>query len=250
MKNPTGIHTAMVLAAGIGSRLRPLTDDTPKPLVNVGGKPVVFRVIEAIKKAGIQRIVINTHYLGAMLEEAIRAQNFGIPIFFSREETLLETGGGIKKALPLLGENPFLVVNSDAVWNEDTHPMLYPLMEGFNAKKHDALMSVVPLESTRAFRMEKGDYIYNTRTRKLTKPQNRDLSNVVYCGVHVTHPAFIRFEKEEKFSLAGPWAEAASVGRLHGKLYKGPWVDMGSHIGLEVARQRMAPQPESLPTLS
>lgn len=234
-----GIHTAMVLAAGMGSRLRPLTDDIPKPLINVGGQPVILRALAALKTAGIKRVVINTHYLGHMVESTIKANSMGLTIHFSREETLLETGGGIKKALPWLGEKPFLVVNSDAVWDEARHPLLRDVMDGFNIKKHDVLMSVVPTKATEEFRPEGGDFMFDKRTKKLkfAAPKERLKADVVYAGIHVTHPAFVSFEAAEKFSLLMPWKIAAAEGRLHGCLYKGPWVDMGTHTGLEYARQ-------------
>lgn len=236
MKAGTNIQSAMILAAGMGSRLRPLTDDTPKPLINVGGQPVILRAMAALKLAGIKRVVINTHYLGSMIEATVKANPMGLTVHFSREETLLETGGGIKKALPWLGEQPFVVVNSDAVWNEAEVPLLRPLMTTFNAKKHDALMAVVPTRATRDFRMEGGDFSFDAKTKRLRKPRDRKLADVVYAGIHVTHPAFIAFEAAERFSLVKPWGEAEAEGRLHGCLYKGPWVDMGTHTGLLYAR--------------
>jgi MurNAc alpha-1-phosphate uridylyltransferase len=182
-------------------------------------------------------VVINTHYLGSLIESTVRANPMGLTVHFSREETLLETGGGIKKALPWLGENPFVVVNSDAVWKEAEHPLLRPLMAAFNAKKHDALMAVVPTEATAGFRAEGGDYALDKKTHRLKKPRDRKRADVVYTGIHVTHPAFIAFEPQEKFSLVKPWGEAEAEGRLHGHLYKGAWVDMGTHTGLHHARE-------------
>ncbi|MCP5405148.1 MAG: nucleotidyltransferase family protein [Pseudomonadaceae bacterium] len=233
------ITSAMILAAGMGSRLRPLTDMAPKPLINVGGQPVILRALAACKAAGIERVVINTHYLGRMVEATVNANRMGLKVMFSHEETLLETGGGIKKALPLLGDAPFLVVNSDAVWREDMAPLLRPLMTAFNPKKHDALMAVVPLKTVAPFRTDGGDFIFDKRSKKLTRPpaRQRDKANVVFAGVHVTHPAFVAAEEDERFSLVKPWDMAASVGRLHGFWYDGPWADMGTHSGLEYARR-------------
>lgn len=233
------IHSAMLLAAGLGTRLRPLTDDVPKPLINVGGQPVILRALAALKRVGIKRVVINTHYLGSMVERTVKANSMGLTIHFSREETLLETGGGIKKALPVLGEKPFLVVNSDAVWDEAHQPLLKDLMGSFSIKKHDVLMGVVGTKTTAAFRPEGGDFMFDKRTKKLkfVAPKDRAKADVVYTGIHVTHPGFIAFEPAEKFSLLMPWKIAESEGRLHGCLYKGPWVDMGTHTGLEYARQ-------------
>lgn len=231
-----GIHTAMILAAGMGTRLRPLTDEMPKPLINVGGKPIVFRILDAVRAAGIKRVVINTHYLGSMLEKAVREHDFGMQVHFSREEELLETGGGMKKALPLLGDHPFLVVNSDAVWLDESVSLLRPLMAGFDVVQHDVLMAVVPTSATEGFRTEAGDFKLDVTTHKLKRPKDRAKADVVYMGVHVTHPAFVAKGPEGKFSLVKPWQEAEAAGRLHGHLYKGLWVDMGSPVGLEHAR--------------
>ena len=238
----SSIHTAMILAAGMGSRLKPLTDDTPKPLINVGGQPVILRALQAIKAAGIQRVVINTHYLARMVESTVGANRMGLHIIFSRADTLLDTGGGVKKALPFIGDNPFLVVNSDAVWDDTHHPLLRPLIAAFDATKHDALMAVVPTSTTKAFRPEGGDFILNTRSKKLNFPKTmapaeRAKAKMVYTGLHVTHPSFIGFEPAEKFSLIRPWQAAATQGRLHGYVYNGPWVDMGTHTGLHHARE-------------
>ena len=239
--SPYLITTAMVLAAGLGSRLRPLTETTPKPLVNVGGMPVIIRSLVALKAAGIQRVVINTHHLAPMLEEAVKAANPGLTLHFSREETLLETGGGIKKALPLLGEDPFVVVNSDAVWLEDAHPMLRPLMNRFDVRKHDVLMAVVPTSRTTAFR-EGGDFVLDQATGRLSRAADKAQADVVYAGIHVMHPAFLALESGERFSLTRPWEDAARAGRLHGWLYDAPWVDMGTPTGLACARELVSPQ--------
>lgn len=240
--SPYVITTAMVLAAGLGTRLRPLTDTTPKPLVNVGGLPVIIRSLIALKNAGIQRAVINTHHLAPMLEEAVKAANPGLTLHFSREETLLETGGGIKKALPLLGEDPFVVVNSDAVWLEDACPLLRPLMNRFDVRAHDVLMAVVPTRRTTGFRNDGGDFVLDAATGRLSRPADRALADVVYAGIHVMHPAFLALEGDGAFSLTRPWAEAARAGRLHGWLYDAPWVDMGSPTGLACARELIGQQ--------
>lgn len=236
----TKITTAMVLAAGMGSRLKPLTDEMPKPLINVGGVPVIIRTLRFLKAAGIVRVVINTHYMAPMMKEVIGAQApAGLKIQFSHEEELLETGGGLKKALPLLGSEPFLVVNSDAVWREDETPMLRGLMQAFDAKKHDALLAVVSTKWTKEFQ-PLGDFKFDKRSGKLSRKGERATWNVVYAGVHVTHPAFIDAEPAGKFSLNRVWDSAREEGRLHGYLYDAPWVEMGTHLGLLRARELVA----------
>lgn len=232
----TTITTAMVLAAGVGSRLRPLTDTIPKPLINVGGKPVIIRILNMLAEAGIERVVINTHYLAHMLETAVKgAIPAGMTVHFSFEEELLETGGGIKKALQYLGENPFLVVNSDAVWLDDERPLLKPLMAAFDGEKHDVLLAVVPTTETKDF-LPLGDFKFDKKTARLSRKGLRETWDVVYAGVHVTKPAVVMGETLDKFSLNVVWEEIRESGRLHGWFYKGAWREIGTHQGLERAR--------------
>jgi MurNAc alpha-1-phosphate uridylyltransferase len=234
------ITTAMVLAAGFGSRLRPLTDNMPKPLVNVGGKPIILRTLEMLWEAGIQRVVINTHYLAPMLEAAVKAgAPQGMILHFSYEPELLETGGGIKKALPLLGDDPFLVVNSDAVWMDDVKPLLKPLMKAFDPTKHDVLLAVVPTTETKDFQ-PLGDFKFDKKSRKLTRKGKRETWDVVYAGIHVTQPGVVMHEPSEKFSLNVVWEDVREAGRMHGWLYTGRWREIGSHQGLELARALVA----------
>lgn len=236
------LKTAMLLAAGMGSRLRPLTDDTPKPLINIGGRPMILRTLDLLAEAGINRVVINTHYLATMVESAVKANTpKGMQVFFSYEDELLETGGGLKKALPLLGEKPFLVVNSDAVWLERDFPLIRPLMDAFDVKKHDALLTVVPVKRTKEFQ-PLGDFNFDKRNKKLVRKGSREDCDVVYAGVHMTHPAFIAQEATARFSLNRVWDLAREEGRLHGFYYDHPWVDMGTHSGLHYARELISLQ--------
>lgn len=232
----THIKTAMVLSAGMGTRLRPLTDNMPKPLINVGGKPVIIRILTMLHEAGIERVVINTHYLAHMIETSVKAATpVGMKVYFSYEEKLLETGGGIKKALPLLGDEPFLVVNSDAVWLDDQKPLLEPLMSAFDAEKHDVLLAVVPTTETKDFQ-PLGDFKFDKKTKKLSRKGPRETWDVVYAGVHVTKPGVVMREPTDTFSLNVPWEDIREAGRMHGWFYAGKWREIGSHQGLERAR--------------
>lgn len=233
------IDTAMVLAAGLGSRLKPLTDEMPKPLINVGGEPMILRILKTLRRAGVVRVVINTHHFAAMLESVVRANvPAGMTVFFSREEELLETGGGIRKALKYLGEKPFYVVNSDAVWWEEKYPLLEPLAAAFDRSKHDALLAVVPLARVKDFQ-PLGDFTFDAKSKKLGRKGVRAGWNVVYGSVHVMHPDFIAREPLERFGLIRLWEPALAEGRLHGFLYDAPWVEIGTHVGLHLARERV-----------
>lgn len=232
----TKIHTAMVLAAGFGTRLRPLTDTMPKPLINVGGKPIIIRTLEILAEAGIERAVINTHYFAPMLEQAVKAATpQGMTVHFSYEPDLLDTGGGIKKALPLLGEDPFLTVNSDAVWLDDVAPMLKPMMAAFDPAKHDVLLSVVPTSETKDFQ-PLGDFKFDKKTAQLSRTGKREGWNVVFAGVTICKPGMFMNIPQEKFSQNIIWMDLAEQKRLYGWIYKGHWREIGSHQGLEMAR--------------
>ena len=238
------IKTAMVLAAGVGSRLKPLTDSMPKPLVNVGGRPIILRTLQMLADAGIERVVINTHYFAPMLETAVKAAiPVGMTVHFSYEDELLETGGGIKKALPLLGDDPFLTVNSDAVWLDGMKPMLKPLMAAFDTAKHDVLLAVVPTTETHEFQ-PLGDFKFTKKTGAkaglLSRTGTRESWNVVYAGVSISKPGLFMNIPEVKFSQNIIWMDLAAAKRLHGWVYGGRWREIGSHHGLELARALVA----------
>ena len=238
------IKTAMVLAAGMGTRLRPLTDTMPKPLVNVGGKPVILRTLQMLADAGIERVVINTHYFAPMVESAVKAATpLGMTVHFSYEPELLDTGGGIRKALPLLGDDPFLTVNSDAVWLDDVKPLLKPFMAAFDATKHDVLLSVVPTTETKDFQ-PLGDFKFvkrqSQKVGQLTRTGERENWNVVFAGLSICKPGLFMNIPLAKFSQNIIWTELAEAKRLYGWCYTGRWREIGSHRGLELARALVA----------
>ena len=242
MKNM--VKSAMVFAAGRGMRLRPLTLTKPKPLVPVDGKPVLMRTLEHLAKAGVVEVVINIQYLGDKLEEAVYlAQMDGqfpeLTIHFSYEPELLETGGGLKKALPLLGEGPFLLVNSDAVWLEDQNPLLPKIVEAFDPETMEDLLAVVPTKTAAAFR-ETGDFELESGTLQFTA--DKENAPYIYAGIQVATPKLVEGIEDEKFSLTVPWRNLAAKGKLHGFVYDGPWAEMGTHEGLTAANNLLANQ--------
>ena len=244
-KKPKVLKTAFVLAAGKGTRLKPLTDTCPKPLISVAGQPALLRILHQLEEAGVEEVVINLQYLGDQIEHAIwMAQMAGqlqrLNIQFSYEADLLETGGGLKHALPLLPDGPFYVINSDAIWDELHAPVLPQLAAQFDENLMTTLLAVVPTESIGAFR-QGGDFnmspagLLRFATDKATAPY-------VYCGIHVTTPDVVEDWPLEAFSLAMPWRDLAKEGRLHGSLYTGRWADMGTPAGLEAAHTIAAAQ--------
>ncbi len=229
------LDTAMILAAGMGSRLRPLTDTCPKPLLPIGGVPVIFRTLDMVAVAGVRRVVINTHYLATMLEDALLGQlrmgRWGpLELQFSREETLLETGGGLKKAAPLLQRDAVLVINSDAMWDDARVPLLQPLLTAWNLDHTGALLAMVPTTRTHDFQ-PRGDFKLGA-DGCLSRDGDRNAWGHIYAGVHMTTLAPVCAVADDRFSLNVVWDTLRVRGLLHGWVYDAPWVDMGTPAGM------------------
>jgi MurNAc alpha-1-phosphate uridylyltransferase len=234
--------TAMVLAAGLGTRLRPLTETCPKPLIPVQGVPMIFRTLQAVAGSGVRRAVINTHHYAERLQAELTAARgqgqFGtLEIIFSHEPTLLETGGGIKHALPLLGEGPILVLNSDAVWDEARTPLLAPLLAAWQHQPPhaQALLALVSTQRTQAFQPH-GDFLLE-EDGTLNRDGDREHFGHIYAGVHVTETPKINALGLEKFSLNLVWEAMRAEHGLKGWVYEAPWCEMGTPAGLARAQQ-------------
>jgi len=204
---------AMILAAGRGERMRPLTDHTPKPLLTVHDKPLIVWHIERLKKAGISQLVINHAHLGEQIEQALGdGSSLGVSITYSPEDTALETGGGIARALPLLGEQPFLVVNGD-VWTDVDYAAL--------ALDEDDLAHLVLVSNPS--HNPKGDFaLTNSRvtaegTEKLT-----------FSGIGLYQPKIFIGQSEERFPLAPLLRNAMSHNKVSGHHHQGVWTDVGT----------------------
>ena len=207
---------AMLLAAGYGNRLRPLTDHTPKPLVSVGGKPLIVHHLEKLAKAGFRDVVINLGHLGAKIPEALRdGSSWGLSIAYSDEgPEPLETGGGLTKALPLLGDEPFAVVNGD-VWCDldfSTIPQTLP-------RGDLATLYLVPKPDWR----KRGDFsISQSRVVETDSPE------FLYAGIAIYHPNILEGAKVEKFSIVPRLKDAISRNLVGGILFDGEWDDVGT----------------------
>lgn len=204
---------AMILAAGLGKRMRPLTDHCPKPLLPVAGKPLIVHHLERLKQAGIEEVVINVSYRAEQIIQTLgNGQAYGLRIHWSQETTPLETGGGIQKALPLLGEQPFLLVNGD-IWCDylPSQAML----------KGDDLAHLVLVDNP-AHHVE-GDFALD-HGRALTQGAPR----YTYAGVSIIHPALLAGQPSGAFALAPLLKHAMSQRRISGEHFTGHWVDVGT----------------------
>lgn len=213
---------AMLLAAGRGTRLAPLTDHTPKPLLEVKGKPLIHWQLQALAKAGISRCVINLHHLGEQIEQAVGdGSRWDMEVVYSREHMLLETGGGIVQALPLLGDAPFVLMNGD-IWTD------FNLQTLPDKPVHAGGIHLV-LTPTPAWR-EHGDFEFDAPQI----PERGD--RYVFCGIGVVDPASLEDRRAEPFSMAEVYFDLAARGLLSGQLHTGTWLDIGTREQYEAVR--------------
>lgn len=226
------IHHAMVLAAGLGLRMRPITLTTPKPLVKVAGRTMLDRALDHLSRAGVENMVVNTHWLPDSIKEHLADH---ADVRLSHEDVLLETGGGVAKALPLLGHDPFYVVNSDIIWTDGEVPALERLAHAWNGQDMDALLLLQPVESAVGYEGN-GDFFINgndTLRRRGESPS----APLLFSGVQILHPRLFEGCPEGKFSLNILYDRALAHGRLYGLVHDGGWYHVGTPEALpEVER--------------
>lgn len=216
---------AMILAAGLGTRMRPLTDRCPKPLLPVAGKPLLVHHLERLAAAGIREVVINVSYRAEQIIEALGdGSAFGVAIAWSREEAPLETGGGIHRALPLLGESPFLLVNGD-IWC-DLDPASLPTLDDDLA--HLVLVDNPEHHPRGDFHLTPGGRVLDQGTPRLT-----------FAGISLLDPALVADHEPGAFALAPLLRQAMANDRVGGSHHRGAWVDVGTPERLARLDQRL-----------
>jgi N-acetyl-alpha-D-muramate 1-phosphate uridylyltransferase len=215
---------AMVLAAGLGARMKPLTDRIPKPLVKVGGKALIDYVLERLAAMRVERIVVNVHHLAETLERHLAGRR---DIVISDERgQLLETGGGVVKALPLLGGEPFFLVNSDTIWIDGAKSNLARLAGAFDPARMDALLLLAPAATSVGY-SGRGDYAMTSQGR-LERRGERDAVPFVYAGAAILSPRLFVDAPPAPFSLTRLFDRAEASGRLHGLVLDGVWMHVGT----------------------
>ena len=224
---------AMVLAAGRGERMRPITDRIPKPLVPVAGKPLIVYHLEALARAGVRDVVINLAYRGAQIREALEdGSRYGVRIAYSDEgPDPIETGGGIFKALPLLGAQPFIVVNGD-IWTDFDIATLPPLEGGAHASL--VMVPNPPHVANGDFALD-GDYLIES---------SRD-DRFTYSGIGVFSPEFFHGCQPGKFPLRPLLSRAIAARKLEGQVYRGVWLDIGTPERLAELETSLHASPRS-----
>jgi MurNAc alpha-1-phosphate uridylyltransferase len=219
-------RTAMVLAAGLGERMRPLTERLPKPLVEVAGKPLIDHVLDRLAAAGVERAVVNVHYLAEQIERHLRGRTAPRIVISDERDKLLDTGGGVVKTLTLLGAEPFFHVNSDTIWLDGVKPNLDRLAETFDPASMDALLLLAPTATSTGY-AGRGDFSMAADGR-LERRSDRDVLPFVYAGAAVLRPELFKDAPAGAFSLTRLFDRAATEGRLHGLRLEGVWMHVGT----------------------
>lgn len=230
--------TAMVLAAGLGTRMRPLTDDRPKALVEVAGRALIDHVLDRLADAGVETVVVNVHWFADRLEAHLAARGRGPRILISDERAeLLETGGGLKKARPLLGDAPVFVANIDSVWI-DRGDALTDLIRLWNPDMMDAALLLARREGSIGFEGD-GDFFLADDGR-LTFRGDAPSAPFAYMGAHITRPGYADQGPDGPFSLSPLWRKSAAAGRLYGCVLDGDWMHVGDPGARDEAEARLA----------
>ena len=216
----------MVLAAGLGTRMRPLTDRIPKPLVPVSGKPLIDHVLDRLADAGVARAVVNVHYMAEQIEQHLAYRTRPQIVISDERGLLLGTGGGVARALPQLGQAPFFHINSDTIWIDGVQPNLARLAETFDPDTMDALLLLAPTAGSIGY-AGRGDFAMAADGR-LQKRSEQEVSPFVYAGAAILSPALFTDAPSGDFSLTTLFDHAAAAGRLHGLRLEGLWMHVGT----------------------
>ncbi|MBL6613273.1 MAG: nucleotidyltransferase family protein [Reyranella sp.] len=232
------IDSAMILAAGRGERMRPLTDKTPKPLIPVAGMSMLERSLDRLIAFGITNIVINVHYLGQQIIDRVQGRAHIIV-----EDRLLGTGGSVKNALPVLGNKPFFVVNGDGLWREAKEPILTRLKNRWDDERMDAFLLIQSMHKVIGREpKDRGDYFLEPRGR-LRHRGTAPLSPYVFASLSICSPRLFRDSPDGPFSLLELWNRAEAEGRLYGTIHDGDWFHIGTAEALATAERILGQSP-------
>jgi MurNAc alpha-1-phosphate uridylyltransferase len=223
---PDAPKRAMVLAAGLGTRMHPLTDRMPKPLVAVAGKPLIDHVLDRLAEAGVERAVVNVHHLAEQIEKHLASRTKPKIVISDERGSLLGTGGGVVKALSHLGDAPFFHINSDTIWIDSVKPNLARLAAAFDAVAMDALLLLAPSTGSIGY-AGRGDYAMAADGR-LRRRAEREVAPFVFAGAAILSPALFVGAPTGEFRLTQLFDRAAAAGRLHGLRLEGLWMHVGT----------------------
>ncbi|MFL5136860.1 MAG: nucleotidyltransferase family protein [Microvirga sp.] len=236
--SPRAPHKAIVLAAGLGKRMLPITASMPKPLVKVAGQSLVDFALDRLHEAGIETVVVNVHHFADMLEAHLRTRALPRIIISDERGALLETGGGVKKALPLLGDEPFITFNSDSLWIEGKEPNLKRLVKAWDPERMDILMLVAPLSTSIGFE-GRGDF-HMEESGRLRRRGTDDSAPFAYAGVAIVKPELVHGTPDGAFSANAFYDRAIAKERLYGLCMEGQWLHVGEPQAIAEAEKCLA----------
>lgn len=232
------ITTAFVLAAGLGTRMRPLTDRVPKPLVPLAGRALIDHVLDRLAAAGITRAVVNVHFMADAIERHLAGRRAPQIVISDERDALLDTGGGLVKALATLGAGPFLVHNSDSVWIERRASNLARLMDAFDQERMDSLLLLAERKASLGYD-GRGDFSLDHEHRLARRPKDAE-TELVFTGVSILHPRLLSDAPAGAFSLNMVWDRAIAERRLYGVVLDGEWMHVGAPEAVAAAERRLA----------
>lgn len=220
-------ESALLFAAGFGTRMRPLTDTRPKPLIEVAGKPLLDHALDLVAPLALPRVVVNTHYKGGMIARHLAGRDIALS---PETPEVLDTGGGLKQALPLLGDGPVFTLNTDAVWRGDNP--LRMLADAWDPARMDALLLCIPPMRAHGH-SGRGDFVLDDSGRITRGP------GLIYSGAQIIKPAAVLDIPETVFSLWSLWYPMIEAGRMFGLPYTGHWCDVGQPGGIGIAERML-----------
>lgn len=232
----------MIMAAGLGTRMRPLTNDRPKPLVTVAGKALIDHDLDRLVAAGVRMAVVNLHYKAEMLHAHL-AKRRDIEIQFSDETgELLGTGGGVARALPMFDGQPFFILNSDSIWVEGVASALDRMNEFWDAGRMDGLLLMASMVTAMGYE-GRGDFVLDPHGH-VARPGENALTPFAYPGVQIVHPRLFDGAPAGEFSTNLLWDRAIKAGRLFGTRLDGVWIHVGTPQAVAEAEAYLAKLPQ------
>ncbi|HEY4344877.1 MAG TPA: nucleotidyltransferase family protein [Parvibaculum sp.] len=227
------IKRAMVMAAGKGTRMRPLTDTLPKPLVPFMGRPLIDHVLDRLDEAGVEEVIVNIHHFADLLEAHVASRRSPRIVISDERDKLLDTGGGAKRALHLLGDDPIITFNSDSVWVEGWGSNLRRLMDGFEPERMDALLMIADACRTIGY-VGRGDF-HMDPLGVLTRRGSAETVPYMFSGVQIVKPALFADGPDGAFSTNLIWDRLIARGTLFGQRMSGVWMHVGTPEDLAAA---------------
>ena len=234
----------MVFAAGLGTRMRPLTDTLPKPLVEIGGVTMLDHMLDRLAEAGVERAIVNVHHLAEQIEGRVAGRRQPAVTISDERALLLDQAGGIVKALRLLGDDPFFICNTDAVWIEGSSPSLQRLAAGWDPDRMDVALLVAATATSIGVDWQ-GDFLMESDGRLIKRPENQP-APFVYAGVGIIKPELFAGLPEAPIRLAPYFFAAAEQGRLYGARLEGTWLHVGTPATIAEAELAYAASARSV----